>query len=221
MQADLNKSKKQIQLDRCPHPEGGKFSASLNCPHSSGEFAVKTGLTVRYMLGGSLLTVGLLLISEPVDAGCNCGRGGSALTGTYGPDVSRGYMGPESYMGMPGGTALQLPMTPDVGPPPGTLGQTYQRPMRPIPVDKHPRIGIIDVRAPGATVIKVHGTNEFRTKDGIDGFQDRRDAAVWRFESDPLMPGVPHIYRVVAKYGEVSHERYVRLVPGRIVTLQF
>ena len=118
-------------------------------------------------------------------------------------------------------SAYQLPMTPDIGPPPGTLGQTYQRAMRPIPVDKHPRISIIDVRAPGATAIKVYGTNEFRTKDGFTGFQDRKDASVWRFESEPLTPGVSHIYRVVAKYGESTQERYLRLVPGRIVTLDF
>ncbi len=121
-----------------------------------------------------------------------------------------------------GGAAVSpLPMTPDVAPPPGTLGQTYQRPMRPIPVDKHPRISLIDVRATGATAIRIFGTNEYRTKDGITGFQDRKDASVWRFESEPLVPGVPHIYRVEARYGESVQQKYVRLVPGRIVTLDF
>ena len=117
--------------------------------------------------------------------------------------------------------ASPLPMTPEVGPPPGTLGQTYQRAMRPIPVDKHPRISILAIQAPGATSIKVYGTNEFRSKDTIPGFQDRRNAAVWRFESEPLVPGVSNIYRVEAKYGDSVQERYVRLVPGRVVTLEF
>jgi len=93
--------------------------------------------------------------------------------------------------------------------------------MRPIPVDKHPRISIVDVRAPGATAVKVYGTNEYRTKDGFAGFQDRKDPSVWRLESEPLVPGVPHIYRVVAKYGDTAQEKYIRLVPGRIVTLEF
>ena len=149
-------------------------------------------------------------------------------SGSYGPvadpmmsggDVSGGTITDTQWIhGQP---VSELPITPDVGPPPGTLGQTYQRPMRPIPVDKHPRISIIDVRAPGATAIKVFGTNEYRTKDGFVGFQDRKNAAIWRFESEPLVPGVPHIYRVVAKYGETSQEKYLRLVPGRIVTLDF
>lgn len=111
--------------------------------------------------------------------------------------------------------------TPEVAPPPGTLGQTYLRPTRPVPVDKHPRVSIIDITANGATQIKVYGTNEYRTKDGITGFQDRRNASLWRFESEPLVPGVPHIYRVDAYFGESVQHRYVRLVPGRIVTLEF
>ena len=60
-----------------------------------------------------------------------------------------------------------------------------------------------------------------RTKDSIAGFQDRRNAAVWRFESEPLVPGVPHIYRVDAHYGDSIQQKYIRLVPGRIVTLDF
>ena len=136
-----------------------------------------------------------------------------------GGDMYTGMIADTGWMG--GQSVSQLPMTPDVGPPPGTLGQTYQRPSRPIPVDKHPRIGIVDVRARGATAIKVFGTNEYRTKDGFSGFQDRKDPSIWRLESEPLVPGVPHIYRVVAKYGEASREQYIRLVPGRIVTLDF
>ena len=187
-------------------------------------------LMSRVVRMGGVLAVGFSLLMGSVDAGCNCrgGGGGSMASGSYGPVAGPQMMGGEMYAGtiadtqwLGGQQASQLPMTPDVGPPPGTLGQTYQRPMRPIPVDKHPRISIIDVRAPGATAIKVFGTNEYRTKDGFVGFQDRKNAAIWRFESEPLVPGVPHIYRVVAKYGETSQEKYLRLVPGRIVTLDF
>ena len=136
-----------------------------------------------------------------------------------GADFYAGTVADTQWIG--GGTAYSLPMTPEIGPPPGTLGQTYQRAMRPIPVTKHPRIGILAIQAPGVTAIKVYGTNEFRSKDTIPGLQDRRDAAVWRFESEPLVPGVSNIYRVEAKYGDSVQERYVRLVPGRIVTLEF
>ena len=142
------------------------------------------------------------------------------MLGSYMGDGSSGEMpGDTPWMG--GTVSYSPPMTPDVAPPPGTLGQTYQRPMRPIPVDKHPRISIVDVRAPGATSVKVYGTYEYRTKDGFTGFQDRKDPSVWRLESDPLIPGQSHIYRVVAKYGDSAQERYIRLVPGRIVTLDF
>ena len=186
-------------------------------------------LMSRVVRTGSLLAVGCSLWLGSVEAGCNCGGGGgSSQAGLYGPVAGPMMMSSDMYTGtivdtqwMGGPSTYPLPMTPDVGPPPGTLGQTYQRPMKPIPVDKHPRVSIIDVRAPGATTIKVYGTNEFRTKDGFVGFQDRKDASIWRFESEPLTPGVPHIYRVVAKYGETSREKYLRLVPGRIVTLDF
>jgi hypothetical protein len=190
---------------------------------------VLTHLMSRVVQTGSVLAVGCSLLWGSVEAGCNCGgRGGSSSAGTYGPVAEPMLMGSDMYTGtvvdtqwVGGQPVYQLPMTPDVGPPPGTLGQTYQRPMKPIPVDKHPRISIIDVRAPGATKLKVYGTNEYRTKDGFIGFQDRKDHSIWRFESEPLTPGVPHIYRVVATYGEATREKYLRLVPGRIVTLDF
>jgi hypothetical protein len=144
---------------------------------------VLTHLMSRVVQTGSVLAVGCSLLWGSVEAGCNCGgRGGSSSAGTYGPVAEPMLMGSDMYTGtvvdtqwVGGQPVYQLPMTPDVGPPPGTLGQTYQRPMKPIPVDKHPRISIIDVRAPGATKLKVYGTNEYRTKDGFIGFQDRKD----------------------------------------------
>jgi len=182
----------------------------------------------RFVRTGGLLAVGFSLVASAADAGCNCGKGGGASSGVYGPMVGPSYDGAAQYSGGMADTqwmgpqpSYALPMTPDVGPPPGTLGQTYQRPMRPIPVDKHPRVSIVDVRAPGATSVRVYGTFEYRTKDGFTGFQDRKGPSVWRLESDPLVPGQTHIYRVVAKYGDSVQERYIRLVPGRIVTLDF
>ena len=183
-------------------------------------------LGVRLVRAGAMLAAGVAVAASTVQAGCNCGKGG----GVYGPaPMSPAYNSGEVYSGdfgqpaMPGAPMAYptLPPTPEVAPPPGTLGQTYQRPMRPIPVDKHPRISIVDVRAPGATSVRVYGTYEYRTKDGFSGFQDRKDPSLWRMESEPLVPGIPHIYRVVAKYGDTAQVKYIRMVPGRIVTLDF
>lgn len=203
-----------------------------------------TQFVSRMARAGGLLALGLASFAAFAEAGCNCGGGGAAAMGPaplmphYEGSYSPESMGLPSYgIGNPvmGGTVIggsvfapgsvAVPgvasVTPEVGPPPGTLGQTYLRPTRPVPVDKHPRVSIIDIRAGGATQVKVYGTNEFRTKDMITGFQDRRDPTLWRFESEPLVPGVPNIYRVEARYGDSIQNRYVRLVPGRIVTLDF
>ncbi len=183
-------------------------------------------LGIRLVRAGGMLVFGVVVLASSVHAGCNCGKGGAVYgPAPMGPVYTGGEMYSEGFseppmMGASVGYPT-MPMTPEVGPPPGTLGQTYQRPTRPIPVDKHPRIGIVDVRAPGATAIRVYGTYEYRTKDGFSGFQDRKDPSLWRMESDPLVPGIPHIYRVVAKYGDTAQEKYIRMVPGRIVTLDF
>ncbi len=147
---------------------------------------------------------------------------------TLAPGMQDVYPGPAEAIG-PGMIVAQpapaYVLVTDGAPPPGTLGRTYQRNMKPIPVDKHPRISIVDVRVAGATDVRVYGTNEYRTKDGVAGFRDRRDPTLWHFESDPLTPGVPHIYRVEARYGKgpgvPTQDRYFRFVPGRIVSLDF
>ncbi|MCA8997025.1 MAG: hypothetical protein KDA80_08565 [Planctomycetaceae bacterium] len=110
----------------------------------------------------------------------------------------------------------------EVAPPPGTLGRTYQLRSRPIPTKMHPRVGMVDIRVPGATEVLVHDLNEFRTEDSLDGFQDAYDPTVWHFESEPLLPGLPHIYRVEAKFPDGQmQERYIRLIMGRLVELDF
>lgn len=109
------------------------------------------------------------------------------------------------------------------GPPPGTLGQTYDRPSRSIPADKHPRIGMIDVRVLGAQHVVVRDLKEFRTEEQLEGFRDVQNPHLWHFESKPLYPGLPHIYRVEAMMigpeGPRMEIRYVRLIMGRLVNL--
>jgi hypothetical protein len=103
-------------------------------------------------------------------------------------------------------------------PPPGTLGQTYQRQSWPIPKDEHPRTAIIEVTAAGFTEMRVDGLAD------MEGFQ-RPDGA-WVFKSkQPLTPGVAHIYYVKAGYKNSPNEKWdvrtVRLIPGRVVTLEY
>lgn len=110
-------------------------------------------------------------------------------------------------------------------PPPGTLGRTYQLKSRPVPVEMHPRAAIIDVRVKNATNVRVHDMNVNRTQDYLIGFQDHENANMWHFTSEPLIPGLTHICRVEARFdgpeGEVIQERYVRLIMGRVIELEF
>ena len=134
-------------------------------------------------------------------------------------------------------------------PPPGTLGRTYQRPTRMIAYDKPPRVGMLDVevldsvRVGLAPDVKVKVTardmyNNFEPLEGYFG-EDK----VWHFESEPLLPTVPHIYDVTfelirerteyeRRYGRLFEKvvedklgtlgvRRIRLIPGRIVDLVF
>jgi hypothetical protein len=102
-------------------------------------------------------------------------------------------------------------------PPPGTLGKTYLRTSWPIPKDEHPRTAIIQIDAPGVSEIEFEGLAD------MEGFE--RPDGLWIFRTErPLLPGVPHIYHVKAGYrGKEPHweVRTVRLIPGRVVTLEF
>lgn len=162
----------------------------------------------------------------PVNAGCNCRGGGTSAVVvppapeplSYGDAAGLGVA--PTFAGAFGGGPPPMP-----APPPGTLGQTYLHPTRPVPADKHPRAGMLDVRAPGASSVSVQWTNPFRLEEELDGFVDARDAALWHFEAPQLIPGNPQIYRVEARYGSGENctvqERYVRLVMGRIVEVSF
>ncbi|MEZ5940327.1 MAG: hypothetical protein R3C18_02975 [Planctomycetaceae bacterium] len=151
------------------------------------------------------------------EAGCNC-RGSSTTIGA-GPvvnDIQVPFADPA--VNIPTGI-VNVPLTP----PPGTLGRTYQLRSRPVPTDTHPRAGMLDLRVKGATKIIVHDMNEFRIEDRMDGFQDKDDPTLFHFTSEPLLPGLPHVYRVevhtAGPEGPLVEERYIRLIMGRIVTL--
>ncbi len=115
------------------------------------------------------------------------------------------------------------PFLPVEAPPPGTLGRTYSLPSRPVPANRHPRIGMIDVCTDEAVHVIVRWTNDFRNEETLKGSRDECNPSLWHFESKPLLPGLTQIYRVEVYRGEAgsapSEVRYVRLVRGRIVYL--
>ena len=89
--------------------------------------------------------------------------------------------------------------------------------------------------------IKITVQDDKQNFKPLDGF--RGDDGKWHFESDPLYPGIPHIYnckfemvrattRVERIYGQMIETRVeekvrdlgirtIRLIPGRIVDLEF
>ena len=101
-------------------------------------------------------------------------------------------------------------------PPRGTLGNTYSRVTHPVPADKHPRLAMLAVRDNSRhPVITVQNMSGLRLKSGV-----------WLFESSrPLDPGVSQVVRVEAREQMVDvapyTTRFVRLIPGRIVYLDF
>lgn len=154
---------------------------------------------------------------------CNCNRGGGmAMPSAPIPE----YMPPAMPLLAAEPSLLPAPLmgTMDPGavaPPPGTLGRTYSLPTRLVPAEKHPRVGMLDVVATAEDVI-VSDTKEFREEDEVKGFQDEQNPGVWHFETKPLLPGVPHVYKVELINGGVTTDvRYVRLIRGRIIELTF
>ncbi len=192
---------------------------------------------LRPLLGVALAcgpTVGLIA-GDMMQVGCNCQNGGgggaqyiqSAPMDDYvsnGPIVN-GDMGHSFDHSAYGTDGYQDDSSHGAMParPPGTLGQTYHLDSRPIPADKHPRVGMIDVRANSASFVVVRWTNDFRMEESLKGFQDDNDPSIWHFESKPLLPGLKHIYRVEIYQGGPGSApidvRYVRLIMGRIVNL--
>lgn len=112
-----------------------------------------------------------------------------------------------------GAAKLELPVAPL---PPGTVGQTYTRPSHPVPADEHPRTGMLAVRDDGSIpFLSVQNMGGIKMKSGIWLFESRR----------PLDPGACQIVRVEARQTAADVEpyatRFVRLIPGRIVYLDF
>ena len=100
--------------------------------------------------------------------------------------------------------------------PKGTLGQTYTRVSHPVPMDKHPRTGML--------AVKFNGTVPYLSVGVMGGIKMKN--GIWLFESTrPLDVGACHIVRVEARETPQDIEpyatRFVRLVPGRIVYLEF
>jgi hypothetical protein len=114
-----------------------------------------------------------------------------------------------------GAMAIPLEMSDGYGmsPPPGTLGQTYKRRTRLIDDEKHPRVGMIEV----------HLSDNYEVT--CKGMKVKWTGKVWRLESDPLLPGIPHIVQVKSEWGpegaKQQQVRSVRLIMGRIVDLEF
>lgn len=100
-----------------------------------------------------------------------------------------------------------------IAPPPGTLGQTYQRRSRMIDDDKHPRMAGVDV----------HLSENYDVS--AKGLKAKWTGKVWHLSTESLHPGIPHIYEVKAEWGpedaKQSQTRSVRLIMNRIVDLEF
>lgn len=179
------------------------------------------------MLAGLASTAAVAQSAEKsiTPAGCNCRRGGGGGMALPMP-VETPHLAP-----VPGssswtpGVLSPVMAAPAANLPPGTLGQTYIRPSVPVPAVKHPRAGMIDVRAAGATSVSVQWTHPYRLTDELDGFVDAKDKDIFHFEEKQMLPGVPYIVRIEARYGTEDspryEERYARLIMGRIVSVSF
>lgn len=155
---------------------------------------------------------------------CNCHRGrGMSLPMSMAPmpDYMPPQMPPLSAEPLPFNAPLLPAADPGIAPPPGTLGRSYSLPTKLIPAEKHPRIGMLEVRTTAGEVV-VSDTNEFREADEVKVTQDEEDSTLWHVETKPLMPGQPHVYKVELVNGGVTTDvRYVRLLRGRILELTF
>jgi hypothetical protein len=127
-----------------------------------------------------------------------------------------GYGGFEVSQPATGPVVIAQPALPLAPLPPGTVGQTYSRPSHPVPVDEHPRTAMLAVRDDASIpFLSVQNMGGIKMKSGIWLFESRR----------PLDPGACQIVRVEARKTAADIEpyatRFVRLIPGRIVYLDF
>lgn len=101
-----------------------------------------------------------------------------------------------------------------LSPPPGTLGQTYRRQSALVPDDAHPRTGVVMVYLPEDADVSARGLKVSWTGEA------------WRLETaQALVPGLSHIYAIRAEWdtpeGRAYETRWVRLIMGRVVDLEF
>lgn len=100
-----------------------------------------------------------------------------------------------------------------VAPPPGTLGHTYHRRSRELDEKKHPRVGVV--------VVYLSENYDVSGK----GLKSKWTGKVWELESDPLLPGIPHVVEIKAEWGpegaRQKEVRTIRLIMGRAVDLEF
>ncbi len=160
-----------------------------------------------------LLTLfAVLILPVVVQAGCSCHSGDAVV---HAPAIMSGPV----MQGGPviAGSNMIASASPIAfAPPPGTVGRTYFRISHPIPEDEHPRSAMLAVRDQQAVqYLRVQQMGGFRMKNGI-----------WLFETNrPLFPGQDTIMRVEARHESADVQPYkvkfVRLIPGRIVYLDF
>ena len=179
-------------------------------------------LAAPAIMGASLTVAGEGEIRQV----CNCRGGGGAMAMPAAPMPN--YMPPVM-------SAAPLTMPPVVGgacvgggpgglggavaPPPGTLGRTYTLKTRLIPAEKHPRVGMLELRTSAQEVYVSH-TNEFREEDDVKGFQSESDPTLWLFETKPLIQGIPHVYKIeLVNGGVITGVQYVRMIRGRVIEL--
>ncbi|MCP4782171.1 MAG: hypothetical protein GY903_20800 [Fuerstiella sp.] len=185
-------------------------------------------------------------MSIPAPAGCNCNGGASAgysaimpVTPYYGLGSVAAYGRHSAFWAHHNGYAPAIhaphpaqadgrryPIHPFGGDPtvgasliphvPGTLGETYTRTSHRIPEDKHPRLAMLAIRDNHVLAhVSVQKMNGFRMESGV-----------WLFETDkPLVSWTENIVRIEAREDAADVEphavRFVRLIPGRLVYLDF
>jgi hypothetical protein len=136
---------------------------------------------------------------------------GTMMDGGYedGGHMHDNIVEPPMFEGAYGGHELGIA-------PKGTIGQTYTRVSHPVPMDKHPRTGML--------AVKDNGTVPYLSVGVMGGIKMKN--GIWLFESTrPLDVGACQIVRVEARETPQDIEpyatRFVRLIPGRIVYLEF
>ena len=179
-----------------------------------------TGILNNKSIAG-LSLLAFMLMPQITQAGCPCSKGGNSYSQPSFPQPSFPQYSPapvqQQFSPQPQQVAAATP--------PGTLGRTYYRPSREIPAEKHPRIAMVDVVAQGATEVSLYNIYPHREEDAVEGFENQLTNGLWQFETKPLIPGVPHIYKAVFKFSDAPNApetvRYIRLIPGRIVQITY